>query len=176
MTTAIEVTKREMCHAIAGMKGRIEINYSVKDMLSGVDNVEHALEAHLEALRQDRAALVAERDTLRNRVQVLELANSTSGEVIRGLKDEATQARRARMKARIDEFVASASTPAENVASEAPDVKPGHFYGASTAESKKLIDEVGKLHQRLMRKIAERCCMHSFHEVTAYCVFCGVRK
>ena len=56
MTSAIEQTKREMWKAIAEAKGRVGINYSVKDMMRGIEGFESALEAHLEELRK---ALVA---------------------------------------------------------------------------------------------------------------------
>lgn len=52
MTNAIEQTKREMYEALAILKGRIEINYSIKDMQRGADEFESALEDHLEILRK----------------------------------------------------------------------------------------------------------------------------
>lgn len=56
MTNAIEQTKREMYDDLAILKGRIEINYSIKDMLRGMDEFEHALEAHLEELRKQTSS------------------------------------------------------------------------------------------------------------------------
>ena len=57
MTNAIEQTKREMYEALAILKGRIEINYSVKDMQRGADEFESALEEYLEALGNNAVAL-----------------------------------------------------------------------------------------------------------------------
>lgn len=123
MTTAIEVTKRKMQTDLIRVGGMISTTHLFKTF-------KESLEAHLEAVRQDRDTLTTERDTLRNRVQVLEMANATSGEVIRGLKDEATQARRARMKARLHEYIASAPTPVENVASATLDGNTATILGA----------------------------------------------
>lgn len=75
MTNAIETTKREMWKAIAKVKGRIEINYSVKDMIRDVEQFEGLLEDHLEQLRQQYEQMAA---TARDRfeaIQSLEQAN-----------------------------------------------------------------------------------------------------
>jgi hypothetical protein len=93
MTNAIEQTKREMWESIANAKGRISINYSVKDMMRGVEEFEGLLEDHLEELRKDRAAVAEERDTMRNQLQALQMASSTAAEVIRGLRRELEEAR-----------------------------------------------------------------------------------
>jgi|GEM_PF-6367697 hypothetical protein len=63
MTNAIEQTKREMYEALAILKGRIGINYSIKDMLSGADEFESGLEDHLEALRIDLEEMTRLRHT-----------------------------------------------------------------------------------------------------------------
>jgi hypothetical protein len=75
MTNAIEQSKREMYQAFANLKGRIEINYSIKDMLRGADEFEGLLEDYLELLRQDLSAL---HETARKRfddIQSLEVVN-----------------------------------------------------------------------------------------------------
>lgn len=107
MTNAIEVTKREMYESLAILKGRIEINYSVKDIQRGADEFEHALEAHLEELRKAMVVsneiitrcsnhslntirdlgiqidnVTEERDNLRNRLQAFEFANKSAGEFL----------------------------------------------------------------------------------------------
>lgn len=75
MTKTTEELKREMFKALAEMKGRIEINYSIKDMLRGVDEFEHALEDCLQSMREDR-------DTLRNKLQAFEFANRSAAELL----------------------------------------------------------------------------------------------
>ena len=75
MTNAIEQSKREMYAALEEMKGRIQINYSIKDMTSGVIHFEGLLEDYLELLRQDHEAL---HETARKRfedIQSLEAVN-----------------------------------------------------------------------------------------------------
>lgn len=139
MTNAIEVTKREMYEKWNKAMGWVS-PYSSES--AHLHEFKTALEAHLEELRkamvainestvacaqhsseafveQERRlmALTTERDTLRNRVQVLELANQTSGDVIRSLKREAEQARKALMVARLTEFAAQVSGEQENVSS-----------------------------------------------------------
>lgn len=95
MTNAIEQTKREMYEALAILKGRIEINYSIKDMMRGADEFESALEDHLEAMRQDSmdtlgrlAKMTSERDAIQLRLHAVDHAYSeqqkkagTSGQV-----------------------------------------------------------------------------------------------
>ena len=103
MTNAIEQTRREMYEALK------KVNACFGDTLP-MAKLESAMEAHLEELRkamvagnavivdcaqhsaesfialESRAAsLTEERDTLRNRIQVLEMASETKAEVIRGL-------------------------------------------------------------------------------------------
>jgi hypothetical protein len=75
MTKTTEELKREMFKALAEMKGRIEINYSIKDMLRGVDEFEHALEGCLQSMREDH-------DTLRNKLQAFEFANRSAAELL----------------------------------------------------------------------------------------------
>lgn len=75
MTNAIETTKREMWKGIANVKCRIVINYSVKDVMRGVEEFEGLLEDHLEQLRQQYEQMAA---TARDRfesIQSLEQAN-----------------------------------------------------------------------------------------------------
>jgi len=81
MTNAIEQTRREMYESFIGVKA-----YSGCKAL--VDLFETRLEAHLEALRNGQCVLIAERDTLRNRIQAFEMASQTSAEVIKGLREE----------------------------------------------------------------------------------------
>ncbi len=92
-----EELKREMYRALGNAQGRIVINYSVKDMLGGIDELENALEAYLEALRKDLdfsrmsadltnaqiRKILQERDDLRNRLQAFEFANKAAGEELR---------------------------------------------------------------------------------------------
>lgn len=108
MTNAIEQTRREMYSALSTLKGRIEINYSIKDMQRGADEFEHSLEAHLGELNKDRkfcedivalseakaAKAKEECDTLRNRIQAFEMASQTSAEIIKGLRAELQNANR----------------------------------------------------------------------------------
>lgn len=75
MTNAIETTKREMWKAIANVKGRIEINYSVKDVMRGVEEFEGLLEDHLEQLRQQYEQMAATAHDRFETVQSLEQAN-----------------------------------------------------------------------------------------------------
>lgn len=75
MTKTTEELRREMFKALAEMKGRIEINYSIKDMLRGVDEFEHALEGCLQSMREDH-------DTLRNKLQAFEFANRSAAELL----------------------------------------------------------------------------------------------
>lgn len=75
MTTAIEQAKREMYYALQGLKGRIEINYSVKDMLSGVDGFEMSLEDYLEQLRQQYEEMASTAHSRFESIQSLEAAN-----------------------------------------------------------------------------------------------------
>jgi len=107
MTNAIEVTKREMYDSLAILKGRIKINYSIKDMQRGADEFENTLEAHLEELRKAMVTaneiitrcsnhslntirdlgiqidnVTEERDNLRNRLQAFEFANKSAGEFL----------------------------------------------------------------------------------------------
>jgi hypothetical protein len=75
MTNAIEQSKREMYESLANLKGRIEINYSIKDMQRGADEFDSYLESYLELLRQDHEAL---HETSRKRfedIQSLEAVN-----------------------------------------------------------------------------------------------------
>lgn len=97
MTTKTEQSRREMYEALGIVKGRVEINYSVKDMLRGVDKFEHTLEDYLEELRKDLdfackladltdarlRKTLQERDDLRNRLQAFEFANKAAGEELR---------------------------------------------------------------------------------------------
>lgn len=53
MTKTTEELKREMYKSLANLKGRIEINYSVKDVQRGADEFDNELEDYLEALRQE---------------------------------------------------------------------------------------------------------------------------
>lgn len=118
MTNAIEQTKREMYGALASLKGRVDINYSVKDILRGVDEFEGLLEDHLEELRKAMvtinestvrcaqasagsfvdlearvATLTEERDELRNKLQAQQMASATSAEIISGLRKDLFEAR-----------------------------------------------------------------------------------
>lgn len=80
MSTTEEL-KREMYKSLANLKGRIEINYSIKDALHGVDDLEGALEEYLEALRLDRddlecrlAQMTEERDDIQLRLHAVDHA------------------------------------------------------------------------------------------------------
>lgn len=100
MTNAIEQTRREMYNALELLRGHRPPAYFF-------DNFEGHLEAHLEELRKGMAALaealkiatahkfelIEERDTLRNKLQALQMASSTAAEVIRGLRSELEEAR-----------------------------------------------------------------------------------
>lgn len=97
MTKATEELKREMYEALAIVKGRIEINYSIKDMLRGVDEFESLLEDCFESMCKDLktsheatgelaiqlSEMTAQRDTLRNKLQAFEFANQSAGELLR---------------------------------------------------------------------------------------------
>lgn len=77
--STIEQAKQEMYTALANLKGRIEINYSIKDMQRGADEFEGILEEYLERMRQDHDALQA---TARKRfedIQSLDEASSDLG-------------------------------------------------------------------------------------------------
>ena len=138
MTTAIEVTKREMYARLADLKEFVRASQF------NMQEFEAALEIHLEVVRlaaiSEREKLheanvriserTTERDTLRNRVQVLEMANQTSGEVIRGLKEEARQARKNFMAARLAEVAASVSVPPYNASGAPLDAKTTAILGA----------------------------------------------
>lgn len=139
MTNAVEQTKREMYDALANLKGRIGINYSIKDMLRGADEFEHALEAHLEELRKDRAAIAEERDTMRNQLQALQMASSTAAEVIRGLRRELEEAREGVTAADIRE-------EAGNAYSEPVDAYTHGFIGAGKCSNPFPINTVERLH------------------------------
>lgn len=96
MTNAIEQTKREMYRAISIIRetpyhGSGARYFSVPEYV--LDNFEGHLEAHLESMRQDRAAVAEERDTMRNQLQALQMASSTAAEVIRGLRRELDEVR-----------------------------------------------------------------------------------
>ena len=205
MTTAIEVTKREMYEFLQVLRSNI-------GRPNLMDLFETALESHLEALRQERAALTTERDTLRNRVQVLELANQTSGDVIRSLKDEAKEARKASMKARLSEFATPVSNSSENVASAdtggdtddilelrsrmvADFIERHDARKAKSAEQKRVQEErVAAMNAEVMKvsmgmnrmlwslwadAFPKEKCMHSFHPAFPsgeLCTFCGVGK
>lgn len=141
MTNAIEQARREMYEALASMKGRIEINYSIKDMQRGADEFEHALEAHLEALRlrneaqrqiiEDAggtnelsyrlSAMAEERDTLRNKIQAMEMASQTSAEVIGVLREELRETRKSALGEKWSRMVAEMLYPNKNASSERTD-------------------------------------------------------
>lgn len=108
MTNEIEQAKREMFNKLASLRGKININYSLKDMLEGADVVDIALEDYLEELSQEKAALeqrletqgqsiktlqhncmglTTERDDLRNRLQAFEFANETAGVQLRAANE-----------------------------------------------------------------------------------------
>lgn len=127
MTDVIGYTHKHLFEQVNFMKRCFE---NEAGSLGKVKVLEDRIETHLEELRKDRANLVTERDTLRNRVQVLEMANATSGEVIRSLKDEAKEARKASMKARLAEFATPVSNSAENVASAPLDANTATILGA----------------------------------------------
>lgn len=80
MTNAIEQSKREMYQSFTNMKGRIEINYSIKDMLRGADEFEGLMEDYLELLRQDHEAL---HETARKRFEDLQVAEAANQELQR---------------------------------------------------------------------------------------------
>lgn len=103
MTKTTEELKREMYRALANLRVRIEINYSVKDMLRGADEFESEMEDYLEALSQEIAGLKRqgnialdaytnqqtltmqareEADKERNRAQAFEFANQSAGEFL----------------------------------------------------------------------------------------------
>lgn len=107
MINAIEGTKRNMFKALEDLKGRIGINYSIKDMLRGVDELENSLEEHLEELRKAMvtinestvrcaqhsagafldletrlARMTEERDSIRNKLQAFEFANRSAAELL----------------------------------------------------------------------------------------------
>lgn len=83
MTNAIEQAKREMCDALENMKGRLKINYSVKDMIRGAQNFEDQLESYLELLRQDHEAL---HETARARFEDIGKLEAASQELAEGLR------------------------------------------------------------------------------------------
>lgn len=162
MTNAIETTKCEMWSAIANAKGRIEINYSIKDMMRGVEQFEGLLEDHLEQLRQQYEQMAAkarerfesiqsleqsgqdltarllamteERDTIRNKLQAFEFANKSSGKfLIDALRKVKSQ--RKTIKALRNAQEARESVGATSVSGDA------EFGHNATIEWSKLTDE-----------------------------------
>ena len=181
MTTAIEVTKREMYEKLKAFRC----------CAVTLETLEESFEAHLEALRQDHAAPVTERDTLRNRVQVLEMANKTSGEVIRGLKREAEQARKALMVARLTEFAAQVSSEKENASCATcggsgliytlpmwgvPQMKPAECPTCSKKPEEPCAHSYANQHGCPECGEKFNACQHSFHYAHEHCIYCGVRK
>lgn len=88
MTTEIESTKREMYQGLKEIKTFCDFSLSPI-----VGDFEEKMEAHLEALRKDRASLIADRDAARNQLQALQMASQTAAEVIRGLRSELEESR-----------------------------------------------------------------------------------
>lgn len=116
MTKTTEELKREMYKSLANLKGRIEINYSVKDVQRGADEFENELEDYLEALKKDRELISltlagsslqgkllldaysrqidltsqarTEADRERNRAQAFEFANKSAGEFLISSQDQ----------------------------------------------------------------------------------------
>lgn len=89
MSNAIQQTKREMYEALADVKGRIKINYSVKNMLEGIDQFEERLEVHLEILRieleyeQKRSNnAIEERDAANLRMHAIDHAYNESQKTV----------------------------------------------------------------------------------------------
>ena len=72
-----EELKREMYRALANAKGRVEINYSIKDCLRGVDEFENALEDYLGKLHQELLSARQSIDDLQIRNHALSYAYST---------------------------------------------------------------------------------------------------
>lgn len=92
MTNAIEQTRREMYQFLSEVK-EIVTNRGFPTI--SLPMFEERLEKHLEALRRESisthdrfAQVIAERDTLRNRLQAFEMASQTSAEIIKGLREE----------------------------------------------------------------------------------------
>ena len=85
MTNEIETTKRNMFMFVEHCKAAIRAELMPS---ASFPALEESLEAHLEALRQDRGRLVEERDTLRNQLQAFEHANSAAGDELRAQKDQ----------------------------------------------------------------------------------------
>jgi histidinol-phosphate/aromatic aminotransferase/cobyric acid decarboxylase-like protein len=108
MTKTTEELKRAMFAALADLKGRIVINYSVKDMLRGADEFEHVLEEYLEQLRQ-------ERDELRNRLQAFQFANQSAGEFLQAKSKKLKKARKELSELRKSAGSTSAQSEKENV-------------------------------------------------------------
>lgn len=92
MTNAIEQTKREMYDALRGINNYAKMNCHVS-VVKLLKDFSEPLEAHLEALRQDRAKIIEDRDELRNKHQALQMASQTAADVIRGLRSELLEAR-----------------------------------------------------------------------------------
>ena len=125
MTKTTEELKREMFKALVEMKGRIEINYSIKDMLRGVDEFEHALEDCLQSMREDR-------DTLRNKLQAFEFANRSAAELL-------SEALREPSGLRKTESCALALRSQENASFGIPDALlrcPAHFIQTNCKEGR----------------------------------------
>lgn len=102
MTKTTEELKREMYGLLAELKGRVTINYSIKDMMRGIDEFGHGLEDYLESLIHLRncyerlacdyttksVKLAEERDELRNKLQAFEFANKSAGEMLQAANEK----------------------------------------------------------------------------------------
>lgn len=187
MTNAIEQTKREMYGQLSAMK------FYGSTYIAGFES---ALELHLEALRQDRAKIIEERDALRNRTQVLEMANSTSGDMIRSLRKDmeaSYKAQRLLIQPEPKELPENASGAIMVILSAIEEAQkvmvewlvPGGIR-AKKAMSKivpALDNEPLFLAIRKLEECKPAACQHSFHpfpmsrhEKSEACIFCGISK
>lgn len=80
MTTTTEQAKREMYHKLAELRGKITINYSIKDMLVGADEFEHAMEEYLEGVRSAFDILIEQNSNVRaSSTEIQERLRSVDG-------------------------------------------------------------------------------------------------
>lgn len=135
MTNAIEQTKRQMYSRLANLNSTVGNSNMARELF------ESALEAHLEALRQRNetqrqiieeaggtndlsyrlSAMTEERDTLRNKIQAMEMASQTSAEVIGRLREELRKTRKSALGEKWSRMVAEMLYPKENASSERTD-------------------------------------------------------
>lgn len=183
MTNAIEQTGRMMYFELALIRRSVKNSRTLRS--SDIDQFEDKLEAHLEELRKGMVAcnestvkcaqhsaeafvdlesrlstMTEERDTLRNKLQALQMASSTAAEVICGLRSELEEARDGSNADQL--HAANSLIQRQRMAIEALTIS--RATGALT------IQEFVQLMPELT------ACQHSFHHMHEHCIYCGVRK